>query len=170
MNWTFLALLLLLSRSTFELGELVKGAAATVGDILIQFPLYAGIMGIMVSTGLGTLISDFFVGISTPMTFGAITFISAAVLNVAIPSAGGQFAVQGPVMLEAAQALNVDPAIATMAIAYGDSITNMIQPLFALPLLAIANCRLRDIVGYTSASMLVSGSVLICVIFIAGLL
>lgn len=169
-NWTFLALLLLLSRSTFELGELVKGAAATVGDILIQFPLYAGIMGIMVSTGLGTLISDFFVGISTPMTFGAITFISAAVLNVAIPSAGGQFAVQGPVMLEAAQALNVDPAIATMAIAYGDSITNMIQPLFALPLLAIANCRLRDIVGYTSASMLVSGSVLICVIFIAGLL
>lgn len=169
-NWSFLALLLLLARSTYELGELVKNAASTVGDILIQFPLYAGIMGIMVSSGLGTLISDFFVSISTPMSFGPIVFISAALLNIAIPSAGGQFAVQGPVMLEASQALGVDPAVATMAIAYGDSITNMIQPLFALPLLAIANCRLRDIVGYTSASMIVSGGVLITVIFIAGLL
>ena len=169
-NWTFLALLLLLSRSTVELGALVKRAAATVGAILIQFPLYAGIMGIMVSSGLGAVISDFFVNISTPATFGAITFVSAALLNIAIPSAGGQFAVQGPVMLEASQALNVDPAIATMAIAYGDGITNMIQPLFALPLLAIANCRLRDIVGYTSASMLVSGTVLIGVIIVAGLL
>lgn len=169
-NWTFLALLLLLSRSTYELAELIKGAASTVGDILLQFPLYAGIMGIMVSSGLGALISDFFVGISTPVTFGAITFISAALLNIAIPSAGGQFAVQGPVMLDAAQSLGVDPAIATMAIAYGDSITNMIQPLFALPLLAIANCRLRDIVGYTSTSMVITGTVLIVVIFIAGLL
>lgn len=169
-NWSFLALLLLLSRSTHELGQLTKNAAATVGDILLQFPLYAGIMGIMVTTGLGAVISGFFVDISTPMSFGVITFISAALLNIAIPSAGGQFAVQGPVMIDASQALGVDPAITTMAIAYGDSITNMIQPLFALPLLAIANCRLRDIVGYTSASMIVSGTVLIGVIFIAGVL
>ncbi|SLM94846.1 short-chain fatty acid transporter [Brevibacterium yomogidense] len=169
-NWSFLALLLLLSRSTHELGQLIKNAASTVGDILLQFPLYAGIMGIMVSTGLGAVISSFFVDISTPMSFGVITFISAALLNVAIPSAGGQFAVQGPVMIDASQALGVDPAITTMAIAYGDSITNMIQPLFALPLLAIAGCRLRDIVGYTSASMIVSGTVLIGVIFVASML
>ncbi|HLR43866.1 MAG TPA: TIGR00366 family protein [Brevibacterium sp.] len=169
-NWTFLALLLILSRSTHELGQLVKNAAATVGDILIQFPLYAGIMGIMVSTGLGAMIATFFVDISNPVTFGPIAFVSAALLNVAIPSAGGQFAVQGPVMLDAAQSIGVDPAVVTMALGYGDSITNMIQPLFALPLLAIANCRLRDIVGYTSASMVVSGSVLIAVVFIAGLL
>ncbi|MGO1399194.1 MAG: short-chain fatty acid transporter [Brevibacterium yomogidense] len=169
-NWSFLAALLLLSRSTYEVGQLVKNAASTVGDILLQFPLYAGIMGIMVSTGLGTLIANFFVDISNPVTFGPIAFVSAALLNIAIPSAGGQFAVQGPVMLEAAQTIGVDPAVVTMAIGYGDSITNMIQPLFALPLLAIANSRLRDIVGYTSASMLISGTVLIGVTFVAGLL
>lgn len=167
-NWTFLAALLLLSRSAFELGQLVKNAAATVGDILIQFPLYAGIMGVMTSTGLGNMISTFFVEHSTAATLGILTFVSAALLNIAIPSAGGQFAIQGPVMLDAAVELGADPAVITMAIAYGDSLTNMVQPLFMLPLLAIANCRLRDVVGYTLASMLVSGPVLLGVIVVAG--
>lgn len=167
-NWTFLAALLLLSRSAVELGKLVRNAAATVGDILIQFPLYAGIMGVMTATGLGEMISNFFVQHSTGATFGVLAFISAGLLNIAIPSAGGQFAVQGPVMIDAATELGIDPAVATMAIAYGDGITNMIQPLFALPLLAIANCRLRDMVGFTLASMLVSGPVLLGVTIVAG--
>lgn len=168
-NWTFLAALLLLSTSTNELGALVKDAASNVGDILVQFPLYAGIMGMITMSGLGSMISGWFVDISTPMTFGVLAFISAALLNIAIPSAGGQFAIQGPIMIDSAQQLGVDPAVATMALAYGDGITNMVQPLFALPLLAIAGCRLRDVVGFTGASMLISGPILLVVIFVAGL-
>lgn len=168
-NWTFLAALLLLSTSTNELGALIKDAASNVGDILVQFPFYAGIMGMITASGLGSMISGWFVEISTPMTFGVLAFISAAILNIAIPSAGGQFAIQGPIMIDAAQQLGVDPAVATMALAYGDGLTNMVQPLFALPLLAIAGCRLRDIVGFTGASMLISGPILAIVIFIAGL-
>ncbi|WP_349826951.1 TIGR00366 family protein [Brevibacterium litoralis] len=83
--------------------------------------------------------------------------------------AGGQFAIQGPIMLDAAGRMGADPGLITMAIGYGDALTNMIQPLFALPLLAIAGCRMRDMVGYSSASMLISGPILIVLVFVASL-
>ncbi|MEQ3552041.1 TIGR00366 family protein [Pseudonocardia nematodicida] len=158
-NWTFLCLVLLLVSNPFELTALTRGAAANVGEILLQFPLYAGILGIMTVTGLIEVISAWFVAISTPLTFGLLAFLSAGLVNIAVPSGGGQFAVQGPVMLDAAQQLGVDPAIALMAVSYGDQWTNMIQPFFALPLLAIAGLKIRDILGYTTVTLIASGFV-----------
>lgn len=169
-NWSFLALILLLVRSPFELIALTKGAASNVGEILLQFPLYAGILGIMTGTGLIALFSDFFVSISNPVTFGVFALLSAGLVNFFVPSGGGQFAVQAPIMLDAANRLGVDPSIAIMAVAYGDQWTNMIQPFWALPLLAIAGLKMRDILGYTVATMIVSGIVFAATLLIWGMI
>ncbi|MDO5744745.1 MAG: TIGR00366 family protein, partial [Micrococcaceae bacterium] len=168
-NWSFLALILLLVRSPFELVALTKHAASNVGEILLQFPLYAGILGIMSGTGLIAIFSDAIVSISTPQTFGVLAFLSAGLVNFFVPSGGGQFAVQAPIMLTAAAELNVDPSIAIMAVAYGDQWTNMIQPFWALPLLAIAGLKMRDILGYTTVVLIASGIVLAATLLIVSL-
>lgn len=140
-------------------GEAAKGA----GGIVLQFPLYAGIQAMMVganaATGvsLASVISTFFVNISTVKTFPFFTFISAGIVNFFVPSGGGQWAVQGPVMLPAAQELGVELPRVAMAIAYGDSWTNMIQPFWALPALGIAKLGARDIMGYTLLVLVATG-------------
>jgi short-chain fatty acids transporter len=85
-----------------------------------------------------------------------------------IPSGGGQFAVQAPVFLEAAQQLNVQPEVVIMGIAYGDQWTNMIQPFWALPVLAVAGLGIRDILGYTTIALLVSGVVFAATMLLVG--
>ncbi|WP_248123880.1 short-chain fatty acid transporter [Micrococcus lacusdianchii] len=158
-NWSFLALILLLTRSPHELIGLTQQAASHVGEILLQFPLYAGILGMMTTTGLVAVLSEAFVAISTPQTFGLLAFLSAGLVNFFVPSGGGQFAVQGPIMLSAGAELGVDPAVTIMAVSYGDQWTNMIQPFWAIPLLAIAGLKMRDILGYTTVVLLASGLV-----------
>jgi len=168
-NWTFLCLILLLVGSARELGQLVAKAASNVGDILLQFPLYAGIMGIMTATGLLAILADFFVNISTDTTLGLWAFLAGGVVNVFVPSGGGQFAIQAPIFLEAAQQLNVDPAIVVMGVAYGDQWTNMIQPFWALPLLAMAKLRIRDVMGFTTVTLVISGIVFAVTMLVASL-
>jgi short-chain fatty acids transporter len=158
-NWSFLALILLLVRNPFELIALTKDAASNVGEILLQFPLYAGILGLMTGSGLIQVFSDMFVAISNPVTFGLLAFLSAGLVNFFVPSGGGQFAVQGPIMLSAGAELGVDPAITIMAVSYGDQWTNMVQPFWAIPLLAIAGLKMRDILGYTTVVLIASGLV-----------
>jgi len=168
-NWSFLALILLLVRNPFELIHLTKEAASNVGEILLQFPLYAGILGIMTGTGLIAVFSDAFVAISNPTTFGLMAFLSAGLVNFFVPSGGGQFAVQGPIMLSAGAELGVDPAVTIMAVSYGDQWTNMIQPFWAIPLLAIAGLKMRDILGYTTVVLLASGLVFAATLVLVSL-
>ena len=168
-NWSFLALILLLVRNPFELIHLTKEAASNVGEILLQFPLYAGILGIMSSTGLIAVFSDAFVSISNTTTFGVLALLSAGLVNFFVPSGGGQFAVQGPIMLDAANQLGVDPSIAIMAVSYGDQWTNMLQPFWALPVLAIAGLKMRDILGYTVITFLGSGVVMAAALLFVSL-
>lgn len=168
-NWSFLALIFLLVKNPFELIHLTKEAASNVGEILIQFPLYAGIMGLMSESGLIQILSDTFVAISTPETFGVLAFLAAGIVNFFVPSGGGQFAVQGPLMLNAGAELNVDPEITIMAVSYGDQWTNMIQPFWAIPLLAIAGLKMRDILGYTTVVLIASGLVFASTLFVVSL-
>jgi len=167
-NWTFLAAILLLVRSPVELGALVADAARNVGDILLQFPLYAGILGIMTTSGLITVFSDFFVELASPATLGLWAFLSGGLINMFIPSGGGQFAVQAPIFLQAAEQLGVAPEVVVMGIAYGDQWTNMIQPFWALPVLAIAGLGIRDILGYTTIALLVTGVVFTGTMLLVG--
>jgi short-chain fatty acids transporter len=168
-NWSFLTMILLLVRNPFEIIHLTAKAASNVGEILLQFPLYAGILGIMTASGLIQVLSDAFVAIANPVTFGMLAFLSAGLVNIFVPSGGGQFAVQGPIMIDAAGQLGVDQSIAIMAVAYGDQWTNMIQPFWALPVLAIAGLKMRDILGYTTMTLLASGVVLLATMLIVSL-
>ncbi|NVC22877.1 short-chain fatty acid transporter [Kocuria salina] len=167
-NWMFLGLIFLLARNAFEVMALIKNAAANVGDILLQFPLYAGIMGMMAATGLIQVLSDSVVAVATPQTLGLLAFLSAGLVNFFVPSGGGQVAVQAPILLDAGARLDVDPAVVIMAISYGDQWTNMIQPFWALPLLAIAGLKIRDILGYTTVVLVVSGLVFGATLLLVG--
>jgi len=164
-NFLFLTFGILLHGSLAKFMNAINSGIQGVSGIVIQFPLYSGIMGIMKYSGLVILISDFFVSISTASTFPILTFISAGLVNFFVPSGGGQWAVQGPIVVEAAQALNIPIPKIVMALAYGDQITNMLQPFWALPLLGITQLKAKDILPY-SLFALILGSL----IFIGGLL
>ena len=147
-NLTMLFLGIILHRTPRRFLNSVNDAVKNVGGIIIQFPFYAGIMGMMVESGLSEQLSMMFVNISTEFTFPLFTFISAGIVNLFIPSGGGQWAVQGPIMISAGMELGVSNAKTAMAVAWGDAWTNMIQPFWALPLLAIAGLKVKDIMGF----------------------
>jgi short-chain fatty acids transporter len=167
-NWSFLTAILLLAKTPKELIDRISESGRTVGPILIQYPLYAGIFGIVTTTGLAGVLGQAFVNISTQQTLGVWAFISGALLNIFVPSGGGQFAVQAPVFMEAANQLDVAASTVIMGIAYGDQLTNMIQPIWMLPLLAVAGLRVRDIMGYTIIAMLVSIPVFVTTLLLVG--
>lgn len=148
-----LALLALGSQQRFEqaLAEATNGAAG----ILVQFPLYAGIMALMDDSGMLLHLANGFVAISNEKTFPLFTFLSAGMVNVLVPSGGGQWAVQGGVIIEAAQSLKIPLEKGVMALCYGDQLTNLIQPFWALPLLAITKLKAREILPYTAKLLLV---------------
>jgi len=143
------------------------GARASAG-ILLLFPLYGGIMGVMKGTGLAAALAGVFAA-ADPRAFTALTFVSAGVLNLFVPSGGGQWAVQGPIVMSAALGRGVDPTHAMLAIAYGDQWTNMLQPFWAVPLLAITGVRARDIIGYCTLWMLAGGLWIAGCLFLASL-
>ena len=122
-------------------------------------------MGIMNHSGMIDIMSNFFVSISNETSFPIFTFISASIVNVFVPSGGGQWAVQGPIIIEAANQLNISIPKSVMALAYGDQLTNMLQPFWALPLLGITGLKAKEILPYTLILMISGG-----VIFITGLL
>ena len=155
-NWSFLAAGLLLARSPVHYLRLINDASRTLGPVVLQYPLYAAVVALITQTELVSLFSDGFVAISTERTLGFWAFVSGGVLNFFVPSGGGQWAVQGPIFLEAARALGVSDAVVVMGVAYGDQWTNMIQPFWALPLLAIVGLSARAIMGYCFVIFLAS--------------
>ena len=156
-SWTFLCLGLLLSNSSIHYVKLVNNAAITVGPIILQYPFYAGIMGIMADTGLINILANQIVLFSSTETLPFFSFLSGGLVNMFIPSGGGQWAVQGPVMIEAAEILGVNPSFVVLGVAYGDQWTNMIQPFWTIPLLAIAGLHMRQIMGYTFVVFIFTG-------------
>lgn len=141
--------------------EATKGASG----ILLQFPFYAGIMGIMTGANseglsLAIIMSNFFVNISTPKTFPLFSFLSAGIVNFFVPSGGGQWAVQAPIVMPAGLEIGVTTAKSAMAIAWGDAWTNMIQPFWALPALGIAGLGAKDIMGYCLIVLICSGAII----------
>ena len=156
-SWSFLSLGLILSNSPIHSVKLINKAAITVGPIILQYPFYAGIMGIMADTGLIDVIANKISEISSAQTLGFYSFLSGGLVNMFIPSGGGQWAVQGPVMIEAARNLSVEPYVIVLGVAYGDQWTNMIQPFWTIPLLAIAGLHMRQIMGYTFVIFVFTG-------------
>ena len=152
-NMIFLFLGILLHGDLRKYVDAIAEATSGAAGILLQFPFYAGIMGLMVATNadgvsLAGIIADFFTNISTNVTFPMLTFLSAGIINFFVPSGGGQWAVQAPIVMPAATQMGIEYGRAAMAIAWGDQWTNMIQPFWALPALGIAGLSARNIMGY----------------------
>jgi short-chain fatty acids transporter len=148
-NLLFFGLALLSHGTIYSFLKAIDQGIKGASGILIQFPLYAGIMGIMAHSGLLTLSAQFLVDQATAATFPLFGFMSSALVNILIPSGGGQWQIQGPILIEAAQNLQVSLGKTTMCLAYGDQLTNMLQPFWALPLLSITQLKAKDILPYS---------------------
>lgn len=158
-NMIFLFAGIIMHKRPINYVHAITHSAKSSAGIILQFPFYAGIMGMMVAKGpegvsCAGAMSDFFVSISTESTFPIFTFLSAGLVNLFVPSGGGQWAVQAPIMMPAGESLGVSNAITAMAIAWGDAWTNMIQPFWALPALGIAGLGARDIMGYCVVTLI----------------
>ena len=152
-NMIFMFLGILLHGNLRRYVDAIADAASGAAGILLQFPFYAGIMGMMVAknpegVSLAGVLSNFFVSISNDVTFPMLSFLAAGIVNFFVPSGGGQWAVQGPIMMPAGAAMGIENGRTAMAIAWGDQWTNMIQPFWALPALAVAKLEAKDIMGY----------------------
>ena len=147
-NMIFLVIGLALADSPRHYLQLLGNAGRVVAPFMIQYPLYAGIMGIIAVSGLGDLFVNGFIAISDKDSLPIWTFFSAGLLNLFIPSAGGQWAVQGPIAVEAAMRLGTDIPRIAMSLTLGESWTNAIQPLYAIPVLTVAGLHIRDVMGY----------------------
>ena len=163
-NLIFLILGIAFHKTPISYVRAITESAESAGGIILQFPFYAGIQGMMVTVGsngvsLASAISTAFVNISTPRTFPVLCYLAAGIVNFFVPSGGGQWAVQGPIMMPAGLELGVTPAVTAMGIAWGDAWTNMLQPFWALPALGIAGLGARDIMGYCAIVLIVSGIV-----------
>jgi short-chain fatty acids transporter len=166
-NWSFLALGLLMANSLRHYAELFANGARTGAAVLLQYPLYGGIMGLMLSSGLAEQFSGLVTRVASAETLPLFGFLSAGLINIFIPSGGAQWAIQGPIFIDAANALDVDLRVMTMSIAWGDQWTNLIQPFCAIPLLAVTGLRLREMYGYCAVLCLASSLTFALGLFLA---
>ncbi len=147
-NLIVLALALSLHRNVASLLAHVEEAAKPLHGIVLQFPLYAGMYGIIKDTGLATRLADLFLSVASPESLPTVIFAYSAFLNYWVPSGGAKWAMEAPYLLQSTAALGVAPSKIVMAYAYGDMATNLIQPFWAIPLLALARLEFKDILGY----------------------
>ena len=154
-NCSLLALAFICHGNVNKFSAALDIAISGTSGILIQFPIYFAIMGIMSGSGMILSIADFFVSISTETSLPIYTFLSAGLINLFVPSGGGQWMIQGPIILESCNNLGIPVQKGILALAYGDQITNMLQPFWALPLLAITKVKAGEMLPYTFKFFLV---------------
>jgi len=156
---TLLVLGLLLHWTPIAYVAAIRHAARSAGSLILQYPLYGGLMGILTTTGLAGVLSKVFIKYSTAHTLPFFTYLTSMIITLFVPSGGGHWAVQGPFAIPAAQQLHASLAGTTMAVAMGESVANMIQPFWALPILAIAGIKMRRMMGFMVVTFFVSAIV-----------
>lgn len=156
-SFIFFFLAFILHRTPKQFLFYFSDSVGKSSGIILQFPLYAGIMAIMKGTGLADQLSQVFLSISSEQTFLVFTYWSAGLVNFFVPSGGGQWALQAPFILPAANELGIDTIKAAMAIAWGDAWSNMVQPFWALPLLSVARVKLKEMMGYSVIIFIFTG-------------
>jgi short-chain fatty acids transporter len=147
-NCAFLMLGLVLHRSPVAYARAITQSVRGVAGIVLQFPFYGGILEVMKLTGLSASIAHVFVEAASARTLPFFTFLASILTKSFVPSGAGEWAVEGPVMLQAAKELGVPYGKITMAVAYGNMLGNMYQPFWSLPLLGLMGLRARDIMGF----------------------
>ena len=167
-NLFFLTLALAAHGSIRSFLDSASEGARGAGSIIVQFPLYFGILGVMQASGMIEGLSSLMSTIASTTTFPVLTFLSAGAVNFFVPSGGGQWALQSDILLTTASVLELPPANTIMAFAYGDQWTNLLQPFWALPLLAITGLKARQIAGYTAILAIGMGLYVGAVLLVVG--
>jgi short-chain fatty acids transporter len=150
----FLIAGLLLHRRPIAYVNAINDAARITGPLILQYPIYGGIMGIMTSTGLADVFAKGFIQFANAHTLPFWNFIASLIISLFVPSAGGHWAIQGPFTVPAAVGLHASQAATAMGVAYGEQVADMIQPFWALPVVAVAGISIRRVMGFTVMSFL----------------
>ena len=168
-NFTFLILGFLFHWTPARLMSAVRDATPAVWGVILQFPFYAGIAGMIVYTGLNAKIADFFVAISTQTTFPFLIAVYSAVLGVFVPSGGSKWIIEAPYVMAAAHDLKIHLGWMVCVYNLGEALANLIQPFWMLPTLAILGLKARDVMGYTLLVFLVLTPIVLIMVTLLSL-
>ncbi|MCG2634998.1 MAG: TIGR00366 family protein [Gammaproteobacteria bacterium] len=147
-NTLFLGVALLLYRHPLALLQAMRRGLDTAWGIIVQFPFYAGIYGLMLDTSLSKWLSQLLVEFSTQRTYPFVVYVYSAVMNMFIPAAGSKWMIEAPYLIPAGNELGVSVTSLSIAYIYGDMVTNLINPFFAIPLIAVSGVRFSEFVSY----------------------
>ena len=159
LNFAFLMLAVLLHRSVASLMAAGEQGARLLAGVVLQFPLYAGMYGVIEGTGLARVLGEMIATTASAASLPLLLYWYSSVLNVFVPSGGSKWALEAPFLLDAATRLGVGTDRVVLAYAWGDMASNLIQPFWALPLLAAARLGFRDILGYSAVAFLVISAI-----------
>lgn len=159
----------LLHRTPIRFIRAFSGAAKVSGPLLLQYPLYGGIVGLLgyLPTGSGkalqTVLAEAVVRGADEYTLPFLTFVGSVLISLFVPSGGGHWAVQGPIAVDSALAIGQHSrtylGLISMSVADGEAVANMIQPFWLLPVLAIAKLNVRQVMGFTVIAFLIGFAV-----------
>lgn len=158
-NLAFLLAGIALAGSPIRYMRIIVEGGRVAVPLLLQYPFYAGIAGLMAETGLARILVEQFIGFADADHLPLLGFLSGGLLNLFVPSGGGQWALQGPIMIAAALEIGADLPRTTMSVVLGDQWTNLIHPLTLTPIVLVARIPLRKIMPYTFAAVLYTGTV-----------
>ena len=157
----FLTLIILLYGTPAAMLKAVKASTSAAWGVILQFPFYAGIYGIMKFTGLVDSISSWVIAFSTESTFPAIAAILTGFISYFIPSGGSKWVIEAPFLIPAGQTLGIPDAQTVIAYVFGGDLTALVQPFFAVPFMAVCGLEFKDFVGYTFVAFIVLGIIMV---------
>jgi short-chain fatty acids transporter len=167
-NFAFLMLGMLLHGTPERLLRAVREATPATAGVILQFPFYGGIAGMIAYTGLSARIAHAFVDVSTHVTFPPLVAAYSALLGVFVPSGGGKWVIEAPYVMQAAHELRVHLGWTVAVYDLGEALANLVQPFWMLPTLAILGLRARDVMGYTLVVFLALAPVVMVLVTALG--
>ncbi len=147
-NLFFLMLGILFHFRPWSFLKAAEDAGKAVWGIIIQFPFYAGIFGLFKFTALAEAFTKGFVSLCNSSTYLVVVYWYSGLLNYLVPSGGSEWAITAPYLIPAAKELGVAINKTVVAYAWGDMMTDMIQPFWAIAMLAVAKLEFREIMGW----------------------
>lgn len=162
LNFAFLMLGILLHRNPASLLAAAEQGASLLAGVVLQFPFYAGMYGVIQGTGLSAAAGQWIAEAANPRLFPLLLYWYSGIVNYFVPSGGSKWAIEAPYLVDAAERLGVGVDQVVVAYAWGDMATDLIQPFWALPLLAAARLDFRDIMGYATLVFLVYATLVSC--------
>ena len=165
-NFFFLMLGLLLHWTPRAFIHSVKAAVPATAGVLIQFPFYAGIFGMITKSPISHEMAQLFVRISTPATYPVLTAVYSAVLGLFVPSAGSKWLIEAPYLLQAATLLHVNLGWVVQIYNTAEALPNLINPFWMLPLLGLLKVPARQLIGYTALQLIVNLPVVLLLLWL----